>query len=96
MGHVARFLVDTTTMLNEFQENVTKSKMNHNLNGSACSNQEDMTELRTVCKALRISLTRSISGPLRQATWNSDDTEDMQQIETLTGTRIWVNVMDRF
>ena len=88
MGHVARFLFDTTSMLHEFEENVTKSKINHNLNGSACLSQEDMTELRTVCKALRISLTRSIRGPSRQATWNSDDTEDMQQIEALTKTRI--------
>ena len=54
-----------------------------------------MTELRTVCKALRISLSRSVRGPSRHATWNSDDTGDLQPIEALTKTRIWVNVMEQ-
>ena len=55
-ANVAHTLLEKKSILHELEEKVTKSEMNDNPNVCAGLSQKNKTELRDVCKALRIPL----------------------------------------
>ena len=93
-ANVAHTLLEKKSILHELEEKVTKSEMNDNPNVCAGLSQKNKTELRDMCKALRIPLSGHETKP--QLTTKMNEVRALRQanraLQTTTREDVRVGV----